>query len=59
MTGSYLFNYELYYNGLMTDWGLCKGKKNSFTPPPRKTSFKKIWWFLAVSLGVGDAKVYD
>ena len=25
MTGSYLFNYELYYNGLMTDWGLCKG----------------------------------
>ena len=22
MTGSYLFNYELYYNGLMTDWGL-------------------------------------
>ena len=22
MTGSYLFNYESYYNGLMTDWGL-------------------------------------
>ena len=22
MTGSYLFNYELYYNGLMTDLGL-------------------------------------
>ena len=21
MTGSYLFNYESYYNGLMTDWG--------------------------------------
>ena len=27
MTGSCLFNYELYYNGLMTDWGLCKGNK--------------------------------
>ena len=22
MTGSYLFNYESYYNGLMPDWGL-------------------------------------
>ena len=22
MTGSYLFNYESYYNGQMTDWGL-------------------------------------
>lgn len=24
MTGSRLFNYELYYNGLMTDWVLTR-----------------------------------
>ena len=24
MTGSYLLYIELYYNGLMTDWGLYK-----------------------------------
>ena len=23
MTRTYLFNYESYYNGLMTDWGLA------------------------------------
>ena len=26
MTGSYLFYYESYYNGLMTDLGLCSTK---------------------------------
>ena len=27
MTGSYLFNYDSYYNGLMTDLGLKEEKK--------------------------------
>ena len=34
MTGSYLFNYESYYNGLMTDWGksyLCAKPSSPFT----------------------------
>ena len=31
MTGSYLFNYESYYNGLMTDWGLVP--RLALSPP--------------------------
>ncbi len=31
MTGSYLFNYESYYNGLMTDWGLAP--RLALSPP--------------------------
>ena len=29
MTGSYLFNYESYYNGLMADWGLQHRRKRT------------------------------
>ena len=28
MTGSYLFNYDSFYNGLMTDWGLANLKSH-------------------------------
>ena len=31
MTGCYLFNYESYYNGLMTDWGLVP--RLALSPP--------------------------
>ena len=31
MAGSYLLYNELHYNGLMTDWRLCKEMRRNFT----------------------------
>ncbi len=42
MTGSYLFNYESYYNGLMTDLGLPNaGEVKRLTKLRNSTALRK------------------
>ncbi len=47
MTGRYLFNYESYYNGLMTDWGLKLISAEMF---PRFLSFFSLCFLLLTFL---------